>query len=427
MKKLKLVAILMIIMLIINIIAPINKAQAALFNIDRARLYSKEEMIPIAINGVRIGIAYVVYLKDGVEYPAYCMDRTLDGVEFDIQYDVTVDSYISNVLVWRCITNGYPYVSPAQLGANSDAEAFAITKIATYDMLYNYNWDEFEALSEQGERIIAGAKSLSEKARSMNTTKPSCDIQISPISEGWRIDNIDSTCISKEYELKSQIGVNEYEIKFTGKVPEDAKIVDINNKEKQFFENGERFKVIMPVQYLTTDGEFNLFAKAKVNTKPIYYGKSTVENKQSYALTGIEWEFGVNNYTEKYFRNDTQIQVIKKDGEDGMLLKGVEFNLLDENKKIIHQNIVTDENGIAIIKNLLPGTYYLQETKTLDCYTLYDELIQIDINLNEIYKVTVNNTKEKLEIVVTDNNKEIEKEYEAKGATIIKELPRTGY
>lgn len=183
----------------------------------------------------------------------------------------------------------------------------------------------------------------------------------------------------------------------------------------------------MPVQYLTTDGEFNLFAKAKVNTKPIYYGKSTVENKQSYALTGIEWEFGVNNYTEKYFRNDTQIQVIKKDGEDGMLLKGVEFNLLDENKNIIHQNIVTDENGIAIIKNLLPGTYYLQETKTLDCYTLYDELIQIDINLNEIYKVTVNNTKEKLEIVVTDNNKEIEKEYEAKGATIIKELPRTGY
>ena len=99
-------------------------------------------------------------------------------------------------------------------------------------------------------------------------------------------------------------------------------------------------------------------------------------------------------------------------------LEGVEFQILDSNKKIIYTNLKTDNKGEIDISNLIPGTYYLKETNTKDGYIIQENLIEFTVKLNQKLTITVNNSlEEKPEINIE------EKEMEA---TVIKKLPKTG-
>lgn len=74
--------------------------------------------------------------KDGVEYPAYCLNREYPGVgEYD-GYTVDIDAVLDNVQIWRTIINGYPYKTPAELGVENKYDAFVATKQAVYSILY---------------------------------------------------------------------------------------------------------------------------------------------------------------------------------------------------------------------------------------------------------------------------------------------------
>ena len=119
-------------------------------------------------------------------------------------------------------------------------------------------------------------------------------------------------------------------------------------------------------------------------------------------------------------------------------MEGVEFELLDENKNVIYNDLKTNNNGEIQVNNLIPGIYYLRETNTKDGYSKYEELIKISIKLNEQVVVTVNNKKEDKPTIETSEkklevNQEIVKEKNEKQTNIIQEnikqvktLPVTG-
>jgi len=94
----------------------------------------------------------------------------------------------------------------------------------------------------------------------------------------------------------------------------------------------------------------------------------------------------------------------------------------------------TDKNGEIQVKNLLPGKYYLVETKTLTGYEKYDEQIEIQVGLNEKYDVTVNNIKEvkkevekpKEEEKTKEEEKPKEVEQPKEENPVVKKLPKTG-
>ena len=48
-----------------------------------------------------------------------------------------------------------------------------------------------------------------------------------------------------------------------------------------------------------------------------------------------------------------------------------------------------------MVENLVPGVYYLRETKAIDGYKANYEYIELKIELNEEIMITVNNSKEK--------------------------------
>ena len=117
----------------------------------------------------------------------------------------------------------------------------------------------------------------------------------------------------------------------------------------------------------------------------------------------------------KLNKNETKIIIIKQDSETKERLEGVEFELLDENKKVVYANLKTDKEGKIVVENLVPGKYYLKETNTLNDYDMYRDLISLNVSLNERFTVTINNNKKDIpKIEVTENelttsNKEIKK------------------
>lgn len=392
-------------------------------------------------NGIDLTTIYIVYEKDGVEYPSYCLNLELDGATEDFSYSVNTDSLITDMEIWRTVINGYPYKTPEELGCKTKEEAYLATRQAIYCAVYDRDPNSYGALGgEAGERTLNAMKQIVNKARTSSEVKPSATLKINSKNTKWELDKIDKRYVSKEFTITASAGIEDYETILTGNIIEGTKITDINNNEKSKFIEGESFKVLIPVQNIENDGNFNIKVAGKVATKPVIYGLSPSSNLQNVALTGSIYEDGSGEKTEYYFKNETKIEILKQNQETKEPLQNVKFQILDENKEIIYADLTTNAEGLITVENLVPGKYYIQEIETLDGYEVYEKLIEIEAKLNEEIKVTVNNLhnediqntektyteieleQEKSETII-EQNKEIIKEEKNKE---IQKLPVTG-
>ena len=424
MKTKKIVSIILVLITIVTTMGILqNNSNAATFIVEEADLYSKGELVCLRYKGnIVVGVEFVVYKKDGVEYPAYCLNRNLPGVTEDVEYTVKIDGLVTDNKIWRAVTNGYPYKTAKELGCNSDIEAFAATKMAVYDMMYNYNWDDFEGMDEQGERVLNAAISISKAARNSSSTKPVTVLEIKTDNDNWAEDNIENGYISKTYYVENNVESTGYTVKLNNVKIENVRVTDENNNEKNEFKIGEKFKILVPVSELDLEDEFEIEVLADAKTKPILYGKSPDSSMQSYALAGGDYEFENAKLTVRYFQNVTCIKIQKMDEETKEPLKDAKFNVLDENKNIVYSDVTTNEEGIAVIENVVPGKYYIQEVKSPDGYTKYDGLVEIYVGYNQEHQFILSNYKKP-----QDEEKQVEDEKtEVTGEKEVN-LPRTGF
>ena len=392
MKKIKNKKLIICILLAIMLIGNLNQVFA--FEIGQKQLLCKgvcETLL--TYHGTPVKTSFILYEENGVQYPAYCLDRTLPGAEQG-SYIVNGASKLQDVNVWRAIINGYPYKSLEELGAANDGEAFTATKQAVYTMLYNRDVTEYGPIdSDAGRRTYQIYVNIVNAARGSNENiQNHLEMNIKRLTEEWIVDEINPKCVSKTYTVESNISRGKYEVFTKGLVPNGTIVTDVKNNIKNSFAIGEQFKILIPIQNLVQCENFTIEAKANLETKPVVYGSTTVPGTQDYALTGYMYEEMVNNFTEDYFKNITKIVVIKKEYGTEQRLEGVKFNLLDANKKVVQEGLITNEKGEIMLENMIPGIYYLQETETLENYNLYTDLIEIGLDLNEEFQVTVNNT-----------------------------------
>ena len=393
-------------------------------NVDSAHIYLVGDCGSLlTYKGSPIKVSYVEYTEGGVHYPAYCLDASKPGAETQ-EYTVSVSGAINDVRLWRRIINGYPYKTIEELGVANKEEAFTATKQAVYCYLYNHNPNDYGAIGEAGQRTLNAFRKIINDAENSSETKISSTVTISKNNDEWKQDELDKNYVSKTYSVNAGAEISNYKINITkedGSTLEGVKLTDENNQEKTEFMPDEKFKILLPIKTLTEDGKINLTVEAQVKTKPVLYGTAPNSSYQDYALTAATYEDGTGNISDLYFKNETKIVVVKKDQESGELLQGVEFELLDENKNIVYTDLKTNEDGKIEISNLVPGTYYLKETKTIDGYELYDQLIRVDTKLNQEVTVTVNNRKEDVPEIETkeQTSKEIK-------SLEVKKLPVTG-
>ena len=202
----------------------------------------------------------------------------------------------------------------------------------------------------------------------------------------------------------------------------EIKVTDMEGNEKKTFSANETFKVLVPITSMTEEKQsIKINAYASIKTLPVYYGIPVDPSKQRTLLASGSYEDGFGEINEEYLRNKTKIIITKEDKDTKETLEGVEFQILDGNKKVILSGCKTNQNGQIIFENMLPGTYYVEEFKTINGYTKYDELIKVDLELNEEARVLVYNNKEvlvhvegKIESDIVVSNKEVEQKEENK-------------
>lgn len=330
---------------------------------------------------------------------------------------------IKDVGLWKRIIHGYPYKSIQELGVANKEEAFTATKQAIYCYIHGNNPNDYEAIGEAGQRTLNAMHKIINDANHSNESKVSSTIEINKLEKQWNQDQIEKQYVSKTFKVTANANIKNYTIKITKENSEDIggiKITDMQNQEKDQFNTNETFKVLVPIKNMTENGAFKLTVEGQVQTKPILYGVAPNSSWQDYALTGATYEDGVGEKSDEYPENETKIIIIKEDEKTKERLEGAEFQLLDENKKIVYADLKTNKEGKIEIKHLLPGKYYLKETKAKEGYERYEEEIELQVGLHEQTTITVNNNKEEKPKV------EIEKSTKSKQISAMKTLPVTG-
>lgn len=97
---------------------------------------------------------------------------------------------------------------------------------------------------------------------------------------------------------------------------------------------------------------------------------------------------------------------INKLDQDGNKVIGVEFTLYNNADEVI-ETAVTNEDGIAVFKDVVYGNYYIKETKTPEGYIGTDEKIEVSVKENNsVYSYEIENTRIKgtVEIKKVDEN-----------------------
>ena len=413
-------------------------------NINSANIISGGDCGSLLIyKGIVVKAYYAQYAKDGVTYPAYCLDKTKQGVNNELSYSVSIQDAISDVKLWRIIINGYPYKTIEELGCANKEEAFTATKQAIYCYIHGNNPNDYSPIGEAGNRTLRALKQILINAESSNETQISNTVKVIKEQDSFNVDSKEKNYVSKIYSIQAGTTISNYQIeleKENQNLPEGIKITDTNNNQKTEFSQNEKFKILIPIKNLLNEDSFNIKIKTKIKNKPVLYGKAENSGYQDYALTAATYEDAYGKAQDKYYKNETKVKIIKQDEETKERLENVEFNILDENKQSIYANLKTDKNGEVQIKNLIPGKYYIQETSTKDGYLLDNNLIEFNVDLNEEFTITINNLFEKIpeqETKKDETSEKVENKKERLGKNIeitqkedtknvVKKLPVTG-
>lgn len=416
-EKLKFFAILSVIFSIFNTGIFLNFVYAE--NLTSANVYSIGDCGSLlTYKGIPVKVSYVEYNYNGKGYPAYCLDKTKPGVE-TTQYAVSVQSMVQDVGLWRRIINGYPYKSINELGVANKEEAFTATKQAVYCYIHGNNPEDYAPIGEAGQRTLNALKTIVANAQNSNETKLSSSLIINKNISDWKQDNIEKNYVSKIYSVSAKSNVGSYKITISKEDDNDLggiKLTDENNNEKNEFNSNEKFKILVPIKNMKEKGKIILKAEAEVETKPVLYGAAPDGGYQDYALTAATYEDGTGSASDEYQKNETKIIIVKKDQDNQKVLEGVEFELLDENKNTVYTDLKTNAEGKIVIENLIPGNYYIKETRTIDGYEIYEQPVKVEIELNQEITITVNNKQEEKPQI--DTTKKANKE--------LKKLPITG-
>lgn len=394
-------------------------------HINSANIYSTGDCgALLKYKGTEVRVSYVQYIKDGIEFPAYCLDKTKPGAE-TTPYTVSIQDTINDVALWRRVVNGYPYKSLQELGVENKEEAFTATKQAIYCYIHGNNPEDYEGIGDAGERTLNAMKKIIENSQNSNETKIANNVIINTDKDEWKQDKIEKQYLSKEFSIESKSNIKKYKVEISNENKIDIggiKLTNLANEEKTDFSPNEKFKILIPIKNTQEGGSIKIKVQTQMATKPVLYGTAPDSGYQDYALAAEIYEDSTGETTDNYSKNETKIVISKQDMEEKVPLENVEFELLDENKNTVYTGLKTNKDGKIVIENILPGKYYIRESKSIDGYQVKDELIDTEVLLNQKVTVNIYNEKEekpKVEVKTSEKVKEVKSKQE-------KKLPITG-
>ncbi len=362
---------------------------------------------------------------DGQKYVAYCLDPGKPGVGYvsgeKETYQVRITELLNNDVIWRVLKNGYPNKSISQLGVETADDAYFATMQAINSILRGYTLNQAKELYSVGKFSING-ENLQDIQRRGNKTLTAMynliDIGLNGTETRSQFLSISIKSLSdfkkgndnyysQTFSVQSASEISEYNIEKIENLPQGSYIVDESGNKKQTFKGGEKFKLIVPQNSIIKDFKGKISIKAKQKSYPIYFGASTIEGFQDYALCN-------NTYSEAYAETEINIQtnkskltLVKVDKETQKPMQGVKFQIKFSDGTI--NTFVTDKNGEIVLSNQRPGTIIIKEIQTLENYKLNTNEIRAELKYNETTEIKIENELQKGNIKVIkidkDNNK----------------------
>lgn len=346
---------------------------------------------------------YVVYNENGKQYPAYCLNVNLHGVDDNDSYGVEVgdmSQIANNQAVWRVLLNGFPYKSAQEMGLDNDYQAFAVTKQAVYSVLDGRDTNRYFGATEVGNRMANKIRELANIGR--NGTQTYTDPVISATANSQAgVDNKDSKYVSQTFTVNSSVNMKDIQIILNGaSAPEGTKVTDTNNNVKTTFNRGEQFKVLVPRVNIRNDINIQFSITGQCETYPILFGKAPNENLQNYVLTtdpfilstargNMQYKPKANVEIEKITNGDSKIT----GATEGSGLKGAVFTVTSKDGKFTKE-VTTDEYGKFLLSGLDLGEYIITEKLAPD-YFLKGKNTKFEVSLvydGDDKKVVVENT-----------------------------------
>ncbi|MBO5477096.1 MAG: Cys-Gln thioester bond-forming surface protein [Clostridia bacterium] len=196
------------------------------------------------------------------------------------------------------------------------------------------------------------------------------------------------------------------------KIKGSLKILKVNDDDRAIA--NVKFEILNEnkevVQTLTT-GQDGIAVSEELQPGKYFYKE--IEAPEGYIVDKTEYPFEITNTGEIHAVKVVnhlakgQLQITKYDNT-GKTLANVKFDILDESKNVV-DTITTDENGVAVSKELPLGTYYYKETQAPENVVMDTEehTFVLTDNGQIIKKTVVNELKQgKLKIIKVDENNE---------------------
>lgn len=396
----KFIAILAILILIAGVFSPISKVYAD-FMIASADLHDNGEvgrnLLHKADDGTFKAVIthYVTYTHNGIEYPAYCLNKELPGAEgVSGGYTVNVSSAVDNQKVYRVIINGFPYKSASELGVETDGDAFQATKQAVYCVLYGTDpRTNFKGVNARGDKIVNAIINLTDIGNNGSQTYSEARVDITKEGDLTKEKLNNENYYVQTYEVSSPQEMGGTYTMVTTGLPAGTKILDVNNNEQTTFSGVSTVKVAIPENEIsgTISGQVRV-NDVQCKTYPILYGNTTVAGTQNYALAGDPYEIA-NSRTDLTLKINAPT-LIKTERGTTTGVKGAEYTIFrdtNENKKYDAEDtpvktVTTGDNGKVTLTDLTAGMYVAKETKAPEGYNLdsVDQAFEVKPNTTAV-------------------------------------------
>ena len=318
--KFKKIIILMITMLILaNSFIGINISMASseeqILTIKKGTEYGAT----IKENNATLRFVRTYYQGNGGIYPVYCLDKSKPGVsEIDAgQYQVKVTDKVTDLRLWRIVTNSYPFKTCIEMGCDTPAQAFIATKAAIDIILYNKDFSKYSSMNNDGDVILSTMKTLLDIANDETIQPNSTDIEITPIHE-WRFEKTSGKVyMARAFKIENDNLQGNYTVGLRGHVPNGARITNMSYIDDTEFLVSDRFKVLIPAEEVTEESTISIAVTAEVKTMPIYDSIpiNTEEDYQNYLIPGIKTELGTGEEAIPYEPIGGELIITKTDTE----------------------------------------------------------------------------------------------------------------
>ena len=332
------------------------------------------------------------YIKDGIEYSAYCLELGKKGAEEKEEgYVVNVNEKINDNVLNNVILNCYPYKTIEELGLKTQSQARFASQFAVWAYVYGLELQYIEPLNDSYVCVVNAIKKIYNDGLSQNNN-----------------NNIELNDEVSEQFVKD-IENNKYYIK-TLNLTRANNILEMNvfcsDKNVKILNNNGKYDICIPVEKVNDKYSVNLEISIKAKENAALFGVSTLDGYQNIALT-LKNEFATSvNKSIDFNNTQSQVTIIKKDKDTNEALKGVAFSISLDAKN--YEDYFTDEEGKITYKlyNNSKQKIYIKEKNNLENYKENNKIYEIEISPNDYKEIEIFNEKKKGKIKVVKKTKE---------------------